>query len=123
MAAESLLKSGVDLRQLAPQWAIGYPIIQQCFLSRGYDCVITNGNERTPAQLAATPTTLHPSGRALDFRTKHIPMIDKLPLIRAINAALGTQWDVVLEHTGQDHEHAHIEYQPKGVEMKRTSPT
>jgi hypothetical protein len=116
MSIESYLKEGVDLRNLAPQWAIGYPMVQQCFLSRGYSCVVTGGNERTPAQLLAKPSTLHPSGRALDFRTKHIPMIDKLPLIKRIKEALGAQWDVALEHVGQEQEHAHIEFDVKKQE-------
>jgi hypothetical protein len=113
MLVESQIKPGVDLTTLAPQWAIAYPIIRDCFQNRGYSCVVTNGNERTPAQLAKTPTTLHPSGKALDFRTRHIPMMDKVPIVNDITHALGAQWDVVLENVGQDQEHVHIEFQPK----------
>lgn len=108
MSAESQIKSGVDLRILAPQWAIGYPIIQQCFLSRGYSCVVTSGNDSVHGT-----NSLHPSGRALDFRTKHIPMIDKVPLLNAIKTALGAQWDVILENVGMDNEHCHAEFDPK----------
>jgi hypothetical protein len=113
MSAESQIKLGVDLRILAPQWAIGYPIVQQAFLSRGYSCVVTNGNERTPEQLVAKPNTLHPSGRALDFRTKHVPMSEKLPLVQALKEALGAQWDVELERVGQEQEHVHVEFDVK----------
>jgi len=112
MSLESQIKPGVDLRNLAPQWAIGYPIVQQCFLSRGYSCVVTSGNDSH----ADKPMSLHPSGRALDFRTRHIPMIDKLPIHRAIKEALGEQWDVVLESVGQDREHLHAEFDPKNPE-------
>ena len=118
MSVESYLKDGVDLRNLAPQWAIGYPIIQHCFHVRGYSCVVTNGNERTPEQLAAKPNTLHPSGKALDFRTKQVPMTEKLALMTVIRESLGPQWDVVLEHLGKAHEHCHIEYQPKDASGK-----
>jgi hypothetical protein len=113
MSVESYLKPGVDLRNLAPQWAIGYPIIQQCYHSRGFSCVVTNGNERTPEQLAAKPSTLHPSGRALDFRTKHIPMREKLSVQTLVKESLGAQWDVILEHIGMEQEHLHAEFQPK----------
>ena len=116
MSAESQIKPGVDLRNLAPQWAIAYPIIRDCFQNRGYSCVVTNGNERTPEQLAAKPNTLHPSGRALDFRTRHIPMLDKIPIVNDMKQALGAQWDVVLERVGQDQEHCHIEFDPKEKE-------
>lgn len=113
MPVENSLKSNVDLRKLAPQWAIGYPIIAECFNRRGYSCVVTNGNERTAEQLAKTPTTKHPEGGALDFRTRHVPIIDKLPLIAAIRNCLGPQWDVVFENEGTDQEHCHIEFDPK----------
>ncbi len=112
MSAESTLKTGVDLRILAPQWGLAYPIIQQCFISRGYSCVVTSGNdgEHTPK---SGKTSLHYLGRALDFRTKHLPMSHKLPLRLQVQAALGEQWDVVLEHVGMDNEHLHVEFDPK----------
>jgi len=113
MYPENSLKVGVDLRSLAPQWGIAYPIIQSIFNARGYSCVVTNGNERTPKQLAAKPNTLHPSGKALDFRTKHIPVMEKAHLRDDIIVALGPQWDVVLENMGLDQEHIHIEFDPK----------
>ncbi len=108
MALENSLKPGVDLRQLAPQWAIGYPIIAACFNNRGYSCVITSANDRVHGV-----GSLHPSGGALDFRTRHVPMIDKAPLIGTIRMCLGNQWDVLFEGAGTDNEHAHIEWDPK----------
>ena len=108
MSVESRLKSGVDLRILAPQWGIGFPIIQQCFHAHQYECVVTSGNDSQHGL-----HSLHPSGLALDFRTKHIPMSDKLPIRLAIISALGAQWDVVLESVGMENEHLHVEFDPK----------
>jgi len=112
MSVESQIKTGVDLRVLAPQWAIAYPIIRDSFQNRGYSCVVTSGNDSH----ADKPKSLHPSGRALDFRTRHIPMIDKVPIVNDIKKALGEQWDVVLESVGQDREHLHAEFDPKNPE-------
>ena len=108
MSVENQIKTTVDLRNLAPQWGIGYPIIQACFNHRGYSCVVTSGNDSVHG-----PKSLHPKGKALDFRTKHIPMIEKLPLVNEIRVALGPQWDVVLEAVGQENEHLHVENDPK----------
>lgn len=108
MSVENSLKVGVDLRSLAPQWGIAYPIIQAIFNLRGYSCVVTSGNDGTHG-----PHSLHYKGKALDFRTRHIPMIDKLPIHAAMKAALGAQWDVLLEYAGMDNEHCHIEWDPK----------
>ena len=103
------IKAGADLRQLAPQWAIAYPIIQNIFHDRGYSCVITCGNDSHEDR----PGSLHPSGRALDFRTRHLPMIDKIEVHKAIKEALGEQWDVLLENVAKDSEHIHVEFDPK----------
>lgn len=103
------IKAGVVLGQLAPQWAVAYPIIQAIYHERGYACVITCGNEAHEDR----PGSLHPSGRALDFRTRHLPMIDKIEVHKAIKEALGEQWDVLLENVAKDSEHLHCEYDPK----------
>jgi hypothetical protein len=111
MSVDDSLKPGVDLRILAPQWGIGYPIIQRCFHLRGYACAVTSGNDSVHGA-----KSLHPHGLALDFRTKHVPMLDKSPLRDAITTALGAQWDVVLEQVGMEQEHIHVEFQPKDAE-------
>lgn len=102
------IKAGVDLSKLAPQWGVAYPMIQYIFHEFGYACVITSGNDGQHM-----PTSLHYSGKALDFRTKHMAVVDKAPVRNAIKAALGEHWDVILEAVGQANEHAHIEYDVK----------
>ena len=103
------IKATVDLRILAPQWAVAYPIIHYIFRSRGYACVLTSGNDSHEDK----PNSKHHTGEALDFRTRHVPVVDKTLVHQAVQTALGPQWDVLLENVGKDTEHLHVEFDPK----------
>ena len=107
-----MLKLGVDLRGLHPCWGIAFPIIQRIFNRRGYECIVTSANDSKHG-----PNSLHYKGKALDLRTKHVPMMDKLPVIKELKESLGPQFDVVFEAEGTVNEHAHIEWDPKEVEV------
>ena len=106
-----MLKHGVELRGLSPVWGVAYPIIRDVFRDYGYACVITSANDSTHG-----PNSLHYKGKALDFRTKHIAVMDKARVIDAIRTALGAQFDVVFESVGLPNEHAHVEHDPKDPE-------
>lgn len=71
--------------------------------------VITSGDDGTHKQ-----NSKHYTGDALDFRSKHWGG-DYDRFLAPIRAALGPDYDVVLESKGLDQEHLHIEYDPKGV--------
>lgn len=106
MSVENQLKATVDIRTLIPQWSIAYPIIQQIFNSRGYDCVVTSGNDSKHGE-----RSLHPWGAALDFRSHHVAA-GKAGILKAIQTALGPQWDVLLEDLDGPNEHFHVEFDP-----------
>lgn len=103
------LKQGVKLKGLVPQMAMAHTIV--CFVYDSFHaqaCVVTSANDSQHGK-----KTLHHEGRALDFRTKDFAG-NKLALRDAIKAALGPDFDVVLEAMGQDSEHLHLEWDPKG---------
>ena len=96
-----MIKSGVDLRGLAPQMAIAYTIA--CKVYGQYDCVITSGSDGKHG-----PNSLHYDGKALDLRTNNLPPQAVQSIVDRLKEALGAQFDVVLEGT-----HLHVEYDPK----------
>lgn len=66
-------------------------------------CVVTSGLDG----IHSSPGSLHYKGQALDFRIWSIPPDQRHSLEAAIQNALGSDYDVVLEST-----HLHVEYDP-----------
>lgn len=80
-------------------------------LSRVAPCVVTSGNDSKHGA-----DSLHPKDRALDFRTRTIAeREDKFRFRDTLRAALGPDFDVVLEDVGGPNEHLHAEYDPKAA--------
>lgn len=76
-----------------------------CYAERGYACVITSVLDGDHAK-----NSLHYAGAAADLRTRDISsQAERRALRGEIAAALGADFDVVLEST-----HLHIEWQPRG---------
>jgi hypothetical protein len=104
-----VIKDGVDLRGLQPQMAVAYTIAAVVFWEQaGASCWITSGSDGKHGH-----TSLHYKGKALDLRTKHLRPEQVHPVWKALKAALGTQFDVVLES-----DHIHVEFDPKEVEKE-----
>lgn len=105
------LKPGVGLADLAPQMVLAATIVNALMVKQDplCSCTITSGNDSTHGE-----HSLHYKGRALDFRT-HDFRGDKGLLRDAVKAALGPDFDVVLEALGEPNEHLHVEYDPKGA--------
>lgn len=57
--------------------------------------------------------SLHDKNRALDFRTKHLPLATKRALTTAVKKRLGRDYDVIIEAIGKMNEHLHVEHDPK----------
>ena len=114
-----MIKPGVDLRGLSPIWGVAYPMIQTVFEHYGYACTITSGadSEHKPK---SGRTSLHYSGLALDFRTKHMAAMDKEKVINAIRGALSNQFQILFENVGLPLEHLHIEWDIKDPEEPET---
>jgi hypothetical protein len=106
------LKKGVRLRGLRPEMSMGNDIVADVFEKRSYDCIITSANDGRHGV-----GSLHFSGQALDYRTKHITgstrSVTIASLIGEARRNLGADFDVIHEDYGGDNEHLHVEYQPK----------
>lgn len=102
------LKPEVSLKHLMPQMVMAAIIVDDIYGNHGASCTITSGCDSKHGE-----RTLHGQGGALDFRTKDYDD-DKEALRDEIKAALGDEFDVVLEDLGGPNEHMHIEFDPKG---------
>jgi hypothetical protein len=103
------LKNNVRLADLVPQMVVALVIIAAIYARRNIDCVVTSGNDSKHS-----PASWHYKGRALDFRCKQGALDGQEVALRdEIKAALGDEFDVVLEAVGTDNEHIHVEYDPK----------
>ena len=99
-----MIKPGVDLRPLVPQMAIAYTIACRIYREQANQvCVISSGAEGEHGV-----NSLHPLGKALDFRIRTLTVVQRQSILLALRTALGAQFDVVLEPT-----HLHCEFQPK----------
>ena len=107
------LKEGASLKGV--QWQMFYAaiIIEGVLQKSGYECVITSGTDGQhgvgPSKPGKADKTLHDDGLALDIRNRDIPVPQWEPLRRDIAAALGNEYDVVLETKPP---HFHVEFDP-----------
>jgi hypothetical protein len=79
--------------------------VKDAFALRGRDCVITGGLEGVH-----TKGSEHYVGHALDWRTHHIPATEAEDIRDEVAAALGADFDVLLE---ENPVHLHVEWDPK----------
>jgi len=111
------LKPGVRLKGLVPQMVLGARVVECVYEEFGAPCVLTSGNDSKHGEgsLHHCLTGKYTDGlcRALDFRTKYETLNGKEIALRdAVKAALGDDFDVVMEAVGTDNEHLHVEWDP-----------
>ena len=99
------IKSGVDLSMLQPQMSVATQIVAEVYHSYGCDLVITGGCE--PGH---SPGGLHPTGFALDYRTRNVPVGFLGSLGDKVQEALSDQFDVVEKRIPP---HLHVEFDPR----------
>ncbi len=58
--------------------------------------------------------SLHYKGLAVDIRSHHIAADQRAHVLAQIKAAVGNDYDVILEGAGTANEHYHLEYDPNG---------
>ena len=92
------LKPGVSIKGISPQAVLGAAIAESVYYMAGEDLTITAVTDGKHME-----GSLHYQGRALDLRLPEEPA----QMVVALRAALGDEWDVVLEKT-----HLHIEFDP-----------
>lgn len=104
----SVLKSGVKLGDIQPQMVLADNAISDIFRSYGLTSTITSADDGTHME-----GSLHYVGLALDYRTHDVPRASLDALVSDVRAALGAEYDVILESKGLANEHMHVEYDPK----------
>ena len=97
------IKKGASVTGIRPEIVIAILVAQTIVESAGVELVITSGTDSKHSV-----TSLHYAGGAIDIRINK--MDDGVPeTVRGkIKAALGIDFDVILERT-----HIHIEHQPR----------
>ena len=97
------LKPDVRIFGLRPEIVLAILVAERAYAEIGCELMLTSGIEGTHSA-----GSLHYAGCAVDFRTLNVAP-DKLnPLVEKIRAALGPDFDVLLETN-----HLHAEFQPK----------
>lgn len=115
-----LFKHGVKFEGLSPQmwFALGFIECEHRLIAND-EVVITSLLDSDPNRLT---TSLHPSGKAADIRTKYLNEDQKQALfVRLKNQLSPKGFDVVRRLVGTEIEHIHIEYDPKGRQLFRWS--
>lgn len=103
MTFDLRIKEGVKLSALHEKMWEACIAVAERYGRNGYYCMITSGRDGKHS-----PTSLHYSGRALDFRTHNVStQQQKLKLAAEIADDLGDAFDVVLES-----DHLHVEFDP-----------
>ena len=102
-------KDGVRIRGICPELVLGLMVVRDVFTEYEAACIITSCVDGRHSE-----TSLHPAGRAVDLRSKHLGD-DKISLRNACKARLGSfgDFDFILEGLNTPNEHFHMEYQPK----------
>ena len=107
-------KQGVEFHDLSTQMVLAHSIVLHVFTRRALDCIITCGSDGTHSN-----KSLHYSGNALDYRTRHMTETEAIEVHAEIRKQLPKDFDVVnhpreiLAGVVKSPGHLHIEYQPR----------
>lgn len=102
-------KQGVKLKDVQPEIVLALLRLNSLFESFKIPLIVTSISDGIHSK-----NSLHYKGKAVDLRSKHIQTNElKLALLSDIREALGDEFDVILEHLGNENEHFHIEFDPK----------
>jgi len=110
------IKSGTNVTTLDSRMAPAISAVAQESQRLGLSPrTVTSAQDRTH-----TPGSLHPDGKALDFRGNNITITQGRALARGVSARLGPDYDVAYETFPRDpdNNHLHAEYDPKGGRRK-----
>jgi hypothetical protein len=96
------LKPGVKLEGVQWQMFDAAIKVEEVYNNLGHELTITSASEGHHG-----PRSLHYKGRALDFRTRTVPLSQRQKILKSVKAKLGPDFDVVLEK-----DHLHLELDP-----------
>jgi hypothetical protein len=57
--------------------------------------------------------SFHPLGRAVDLRTKNLPVLSRRGSVESLRFILGPDYDVLFESAGKANEHCHVQWDPR----------
>ncbi len=98
-----MIKPGADITGIRPEIVLAIVLAQPIFAAHGVPLVITSVMEGKHSR-----GSLHYVGLAVDLRVNDLPPSEWEIVTDQVKAALGPQFDVVLEK-----DHLHVEFQPK----------
>ena len=98
------LKKGVRIHGICDEISFVMTAIEGVYLEHGAEAVVTSAIDGTHSRKSK-----HYSGQAIDLRTRNVDTEHHRPLTAALQAAVGEDFDVVLER-----DHIHLEWDPKG---------
>lgn len=103
------LRLALDLHAMPPnlnglriELVRALPAIMEAFAALDYEAIITSGTE------GQHQTRMHPEGRALDFRLKHVSPEHRVPIRDAIRTSLGPDFLVGIEEPPVAPLHLHV---------------
>lgn len=99
------IKPGVKVTGVTSPMLIAIMVADSYCKDINVDCVLTSGIDGRHSIKSK-----HYSGNALDFRTRDMNGTQQTMFADAMTVALGTDYDVVLEHN-----HLHVEYEPRQI--------
>lgn len=108
------LKPTVSLKGLKPQTLAGAMVVYSTYANLGYiPCTITSGNDSVHEgkPVAGETKDPHYTGRALDFRIKHVPAERREGLVTLIQEHLTADFRLLWESRGTENEHIHLQYE------------
>ena len=97
------LKEGVSVTGVRPELLLALQIADGVYAAFGHELVVTSLNDGKHSR-----TSLHYAGAAADLRTRDLQPGIVPKLVDSMRAALGVDFDVVLER-----DHIHLEWQPR----------
>jgi len=103
------LKAGVKVKGLQPEILLAIMVAKEVFYEAGYPLIITSLLDGKHSK-----NSLHYSGNAVDYRSKHIKSYrEKQEILKILQFRLGSDYDIILEGVGTTNEHYHVECHPK----------
>lgn len=97
------LKPGVRITGMRPEILLAILVAERAYAEAGYELMVTSCVEGKHSV-----GSFHYAGSAADLRTNNVPAEKLQVLVGKIRAAIGADFDVVLEA-----DHLHLEFQPK----------
>jgi hypothetical protein len=97
------LKHGARAQGLSNEIMLAIMVAEGIFARWNKDVVITSGTDGPHSN-----QSLHYTGHAVDFRSRHLTKDQKSAVSHLLSEALGDQYDVVAEP-----DHFHVEFDPR----------